>query len=386
MRRRPTVTACLGRRAGLSPRGCFGTRLLLFLALLAGIAFPANAQTQTAVSGTVTDPHGLVYAGATISWKLVTSGGGTPSLTPCNNPGAGCQIAAAGGPFPLAPTSTISGTGLAAPPAGSFSMSLWANASILPAGSTYSFFVSIPGVLPPWGTGAQSCSVTGVTIAGATQDIGAALSAVCPPLTPPFGGGTPGSIVCSPGPCQNNFFSVFDVVGGVTNLTNGPCVVNAGVMVCSTPLDVQNNGYGIEKANSASGTTCGLSVTYDAAGNAIVTPNGATSGIRGRGRHHATGRQRQRADRAMRHQRPGVYRPARQFLAHLRQSDGDPRFRDHRRQWAISRCRRRATNRRTGARARHQPKCRRGNECQRGYFYWRFRGQQFGAERHGSAR
>jgi hypothetical protein len=286
MRRRLSVTACNGRGAGLSLRGCFGTRLALFLALLAlaagSAALPVNAQTQTAVSGTVTDPHGLVYAGATISWKLVTpAGGGTPSLTPCTHPDAGCQIAAAGGPFPLAPLQTIGGTGLAAPPAGSFSMALWANASILPAGSTYSFFVSTAGVLPPWGTGAQSCSITGVTIAGSTQDIGAALSAACPPLTPPFGGGAPGSIVCSPGPCQNDFFTMFSVTGPTTNVTNAPCAFFNGVMVCAAPIDVQNNGYGIEKANSASGTTCGLSVSYDASGNAIVTPNGATTGSEG---------------------------------------------------------------------------------------------------------
>ena len=274
-------SACIGRGAGLSLRGCFGTRLAFFLGLLVLAASSAAAQTQTTVSGTVTDPHGLVYAGATISWKLITPGGGTPSITPCSNPGAGCQIAAAGGPFPLAPTTTIAGTGLAAPPAGSFSMALWPNASILPASSTYSFFVSIPGVLPPWGTGAQSCSITGISIAGSSQDIGAALSAVCPPLTPPFGGGTPGSIVCSPGPCSNDFFSIYNVAGSTTNVTNGPCAFFNSVVVCAAPMDVQNNGYGVEKANSASGTTCGLSVSYDASGNAIVTPNGATVGSEG---------------------------------------------------------------------------------------------------------
>ena len=44
-------------------------------------------------------------------------------------------------------------------------------ASILPAGTTYTFTATINGLAPAVGTGPQTCTVTGVTVAGATQTV-----------------------------------------------------------------------------------------------------------------------------------------------------------------------------------------------------------------------
>jgi len=151
-------------------------QILLLFALLAA-AGVAQAQTRTLVTGTITDPHGVPYGGAVLSGVLISPGGQSPSLTPCNNPGAGCQIQQAVPPTTLGPAGQIQG------------LSLWANASILPAGTTYTFTVTLsPGVLPPLGTGPQSCTVAGVTIAGATQNISSSFTS-CPSLTTITSGG-----------------------------------------------------------------------------------------------------------------------------------------------------------------------------------------------------
>jgi len=138
-------------------------------ALLLLLPASAKAQTLTTVTGTITDPNGLPYSGARVSATLVPGGSGTPTYTPCHNPQAGCQIVPSG---PV--TASVSGA---------FTMNLWATGSILPAGSTYTFNVQETGVLPPFGTGAQVCSISGVTFTGATIDLSAQLSAACPALT-----------------------------------------------------------------------------------------------------------------------------------------------------------------------------------------------------------
>jgi hypothetical protein len=172
------------QRAGLSLRGCFGTRLLLLLLLALGVAGRVEAQAQTAVSGTITDPNGLPYSNASVQAVLVTSGGQVPSVTPCTN-SAGCQIT---GPSPAATTDVN----------GKFALSLWPNASILPASSTYTFNVSIsPGSLPPVGTGPQSFTVTGITIAGSSQSLSALLSGAALALSHIAGGGGGGSAPCT---------------------------------------------------------------------------------------------------------------------------------------------------------------------------------------------
>ena len=63
---------------------------VLFLLVLSARA--AYGQQNTAVSGTIVDPNGVPYAGARVQAILVSPGGQSPSLTPCNNPQSGCQI------------------------------------------------------------------------------------------------------------------------------------------------------------------------------------------------------------------------------------------------------------------------------------------------------
>lgn len=140
---------------------------LAFAALAAIFALPqaARAQTQTYVSGTVTGSDSIAWAGAQISASIVSPGGASLSLTPCTS-GAGCPVAnpATGG----------------VQAGGAFGMNLWANGSILPAGTTYTFIATINGLVPPVGSGPQTCTVTGVTVAGATQTVNLT---GCPALT-----------------------------------------------------------------------------------------------------------------------------------------------------------------------------------------------------------
>jgi len=145
-------------------------RKLILGALLAVLAClaaprPAAAQTYTVVSGTITDPNGQPYAGGTL--QIGISASATPTLTPCTT--------AATCPVMLPGQVTLS-------PTGSFTMGLYANASILPASSTYTFLVSFPGIAPPLGTGPQTFTVTGVTIAGASQSVSTTLSAAAPAI------------------------------------------------------------------------------------------------------------------------------------------------------------------------------------------------------------
>jgi len=158
-------------------------RFLTIAAIAAGILFflpdLTLAQTQTAVTGTVTGTDGVVWNGGQISAVINTPGGSSLQLTPCTNPGpAGCPV-----------TPSIPATGLGA--AGAYSMNLWADASILPAGTTYTFTATINGMPPPIGTGPQTCTVSGVTISGASQTVNLT---GCPALTNINGGGGGGTV------------------------------------------------------------------------------------------------------------------------------------------------------------------------------------------------
>src|SRR6202050_3100848 len=180
-----------------------------------GLCAQASAQTQTTVTATVTDPNGIPYAGARLSILLVSPGGAVPHLTPCGS-GLGCQIQ---NPPPV----TLDATGSINPP-----LLLWANASILPAGSTYTFSITEPGVAPPLGTGPQSFTLAGVTIAGASPSLSASLSARAPKLT--FGGG--GGTGC--------------LVSGTVN----EIVTNSGTGGCtSSPATADSTGNVIVPAN-----------------------------------------------------------------------------------------------------------------------------------------
>lgn len=136
--------------------------------LLAGLgALPVAAQTQSLVSGTIVDSNGVPYAGAKVQFSLVSVGGPSPSLTPCTNPQSGCPIQNPGA--------------VIADPTGSFQLNLWTTASITPS-TTYSLQVTIsPGVPPPFGTGPQTFTLTGLVVTGPTMSLTASIATVPPP-------------------------------------------------------------------------------------------------------------------------------------------------------------------------------------------------------------
>lgn len=240
-------------------RACKYFYILMFLcACGALLSTSANGQTLTQVSATITDPNGLPYSNASVVIQLV-GGGSTPQTTPCavspcfvNNP-------------PAIQTSA----------AGSFSIALWANGSITPGGTQWSFLVQEPGVAPPWGFGPKSFTYT-ATISGATDDISSGMSALAPALTPAFSGGaTPcgsaGEIQYSAAPslgCNANF--TYTSASGLFKSAN------AGVFNNS-----QMNTYNVFTLNG-----CDPSAEYnyiqagnfssDAADPCAATPAGAT--------------------------------------------------------------------------------------------------------------
>lgn len=141
-------------------------KLFLLLGLLAALAIPAFPQTQTVVTGTVTDPNGIPYANGTMKATIQP----VPPGSPCVVINGNCQpIQGTVGPVPL----NSSGT---------FSTNLWANSLIQPSGSQWSIQICIsPGVAPPLGTGPQCFSVT-TTISGSSQNLTTLLSSFAPSL------------------------------------------------------------------------------------------------------------------------------------------------------------------------------------------------------------
>jgi hypothetical protein len=140
--------------------------ILCALALAGALLFgatSAQAQAQTSVSATVVDPLGIPYANGTYSIQLIPSG-----TNPTVN---GNSI---GGAF----NGSLNASG-------SFNVSLWPNASIVPAGTTWQFVVCTNpgGIQPPLGTGNQCTPPTAFTISGASQNLSSALSAIAPRLT-----------------------------------------------------------------------------------------------------------------------------------------------------------------------------------------------------------
>ena len=102
----------------------------------------------TTVTGTIVDPNGIPYSGATVSAQLLPSGV-TPTLPPpCNGQTTYRCTASA---FQRATANA----------AGTFTMSLADNGVLSPGGTTWQFTVNLsPGVAPPLGTGPQSFTVT----------------------------------------------------------------------------------------------------------------------------------------------------------------------------------------------------------------------------------
>jgi len=150
-------------------------KLLLFL-----LFCPVLALAQfTTVSGTVTDPNGLPYAFGTIATKIVATG--TPKFT------------STGQPY-FQPTQA---SGLDS--SGHFILTLADNTLLTPASSTYTFTVcsAIGTVQPDFGKGSQCFTVTGVTISGSSQDIGATLRASATALTFTFTSATGALLICA---------------------------------------------------------------------------------------------------------------------------------------------------------------------------------------------
>lgn len=240
--------------------------LFIFIALLFLVSFwgtPAHAQFVN-VSGTVIDVNGLHYSNGSIQAQIIPLG-----ISPTIN----------NLPF----TGFVSGS---LDINGSFSINLADNNVVKPAGTQWQITISGTAGIPPWiGLGTQTFVkvVTITTGGGACVVVGSLPCDISSTLNPApqlarIFSGPGGGITCSPGPCNSNYIALFN---NNTTVTDSLCAIFNGVLVCATPMDVQNNGYGIEKLNSASGTACGLSVSFDAAGNAITTADGATVGSEG---------------------------------------------------------------------------------------------------------
>jgi len=166
--------------------------------LLALVTAAAASAQKTTVTATIVDPQGIPYANGSVSAQLVPAGViATVS---------GAQI----GGF-VGPAATNDN--------GSFSMDLFSNPSISPAGTAWVFTVCNPGVPSPLGFGNVCFNSTPLTISGATLDISSTLNALALPLT--HLGGAPASFprwdqILNP---NTNFAPNF---GGVSaNFTNG---------------------------------------------------------------------------------------------------------------------------------------------------------------------
>ena len=139
----------------------------LILALTFFLAPSLFAQTtQTAVTGTITDPNSIAYYPATVQACLtpVTTDPVVNGVHVNNNQGV-----------------NYCGPQVSTSPVGSFSMALWPNAGITPGSTQWTFTVTATGSSPPAGKGPQTFQVP-VTISGSSQSVSATLSAVAPVL------------------------------------------------------------------------------------------------------------------------------------------------------------------------------------------------------------
>jgi len=240
----------------------------LLATLIFFVVTPTCFAQVTVVTGTVKDTNGVPYAGASIKAQLVLAGAavnGQPTVTvtgvqACRSSGFGsspCQVPFQGttGPFTLDST-------------GSFSQSLQDNALVTPASTQWLFSVTIsPGVVPPAGTGPQSCSAT-LTISGVAQSVTSAFSA-CPTLL--VGGVSPNSPVVlnvksSPynaaGNTQTIMTGVFTVAGGVGGCPAGApgnfCIdIPSSASSSLTAADIGSIIYGNEPASGLNRITPG---------------------------------------------------------------------------------------------------------------------------------
>lgn len=179
-------------------------QFIFLLELIFFAASTARAQSQTTVTATVTDPNTIPYAGGTVKAQISPPGANSPCVT--NSAGDCVPIQGTVGPAPLDST-------------GKFTLNLYPNASITPAATQWTFTVCIaPGVPPPQGTGPQCFSAT-ATIAGASQDVSAALNAVAPALT--HGGSGSGGPTLQTNGTNNTVQTTLNFITSTANSTGG---------------------------------------------------------------------------------------------------------------------------------------------------------------------
>jgi hypothetical protein len=207
------------------------SKFLLMVAL--GFLFPAIGYAQSCttavVTGTITDPNGLLYSNGQIQAQLQTPGGGT--------------VRCGGVPF----TNQNIRASLSA--AGSFSFSLAINSgsgSITPSGTSWTFTVNMNAGQLPIATGPVQFTYN-TTITG-TVDLSSALSALAPALSNITGGS--GGTGCIPGTPINTLQK---------SNTSGTCA-NAGITDDGTTIKTSE-----PVAIGANGGSGNLSTTGNAA-------------------------------------------------------------------------------------------------------------------------
>jgi hypothetical protein len=256
-------------------------RLGLFLLCAAS---PAFAQFDT-VTGQVVDPNGLPYSGATVRAVLTLAGTnvtGQPTVTNSNQ--AQCISAGLGNapcqmPFPGTQSFTLDPNGNI--PGGGYQLA--SNALITPAGTQWTFNVTIsPGVPPPFGFGPQNFAVP-ITISTNPQAIGAILSGAAPALTHTTGAGTATPCTLTNDTLQYNNSGAFGCVQQsavdpttqqLTSLTIGGSVGGVTALTVEPPVPVT---IPVEFLNVDGLATAPLSIGVAFVGNvsgAVTNPSG----------------------------------------------------------------------------------------------------------------
>jgi len=244
----------------------------LRIAVILYVVLPTAAAAQfTTVSGTVTDPNGLPYAGGTISATLISSG--TPTLSG----------------LPYTPPSQPTGLNSA----GSFTLQLGDNTVLQPGGTQWKFIVcsGVATVQPAIGKGPICFTAGPITISGSSQSITATLTAAALALTVPVGGGG----VSGPGSSTLNAFAKWNNTGG-TALANSLAVDNGTTLTYSgtgglsaaslanTPTGTLSIGtnitsgkvqIGSSSAGSTVASTADITTINDRAGGGFSAGNGS---------------------------------------------------------------------------------------------------------------
>jgi hypothetical protein len=270
-------------------------KLVLFFLLCCLIPATLSAQT-TVVSGAVLDPSGIPYAFGTLKAQLTLAGTnvtGQPVVTvssqaQCISAGAGnapCKIPFQGsaGPVTLDASGNIPGGG----------MVLQDNSLVTPAGTQWLFTVNeTPGIPTPFGNGPQVFSVS-MVISGASQSIGATLTAAAPKLTNFAGAGAsaitgtcavtrvlfgtgPQTIACSGNFTWDNVNNILTVmntaVGGGTQTGVTLKICNSSATYCTELIKRSDGTFAIDN-DSLMSPTLG-SMNWDTNGNMFLQAGG----------------------------------------------------------------------------------------------------------------